>query len=180
MRALQTARLRLRPAQHADLDRLWALWTDPDVRRFLWDDETISREHAAAVLDGLIAAGAASGRGLWTVWAGDDFAGCCGLLETTGPAEPDPVCALLPAMQGRGYATESLRAMIGHAFGELGVRRFSATVDVPNHASHRLVQRLGFVRQREVDGPKHRMILYTLDAPPEPHTGAAPRLERSA
>jgi RimJ/RimL family protein N-acetyltransferase len=142
MRALVTERLRLRPAEHADLDRLWALWTAPDVRRFLWDDETISRQNAADVLGGLIDAGAATGRGLWTVWAGDDFAGCCGLLETTDPGEPDPVCALLSGMQGRGYATEALRAMLDHAFRNLGVRRFSATVDVPNQASHRLVQRL--------------------------------------
>jgi RimJ/RimL family protein N-acetyltransferase len=102
--------LRLRPAEHADLDRLWALWTDPDVRRFLWDDVTISREHAAEVLGGLIEAGVASGRGLWT-W------------------------------------------------------RLSATVDLPNEASHRLVRRLGFVRREELDGPKYRMIRYTLDAP---------------
>jgi RimJ/RimL family protein N-acetyltransferase len=89
MRALETERLRLRPAEHADVDRLWALWTDADVRRYLWDGETISREHAAEVLDGLLAAGSESGRGLWTVWAGDDFAGCCGLVETTDPAGRD-------------------------------------------------------------------------------------------
>lgn len=168
---LETERLRLRPAEHADLDRLWALWTDADVRRFLWDDETISREHAAEVLGGLLEAGAGSGRGLWTVWAGGDFAGCCGLIETTDPAEPDPLCALLPAVQGRGYATEALRAMIDHAFADLGVHRLSATVDVPNEASHRLVRRLGFVRREELDGPRYRMVRYTLDAPAV-HEGA--------
>jgi ribosomal-protein-alanine N-acetyltransferase len=162
MRELDTDRLRLRPAEHADLDRLWVLWTDPEVRRFLWDDEAISREHAAEVLNALIEAGAESGRRLWTLWVDGEFAGCCGLLETTDPAEPDPMCALLPAMQHRGYATEALRAMIAHAFADLGVRRLSATVDLPNQASHRLVQRLGFARQGEMDGPKYRMVLYTL------------------
>ena len=37
---LQSARLRLIPFENSDLVRLHALWTDPDVRRYLWDDET--------------------------------------------------------------------------------------------------------------------------------------------
>jgi hypothetical protein len=35
------------PFASEDLDALHALWTDPDVRRYLWDDIVISRERAA-------------------------------------------------------------------------------------------------------------------------------------
>ncbi len=45
----------LRPARAADLDALWPLWTDPDVRRFLWDDRVIGREEAQATLEDCLA-----------------------------------------------------------------------------------------------------------------------------
>jgi hypothetical protein len=35
--ALRTRRLFLCPATGADADDLWALWSDPGVRRFLWE-----------------------------------------------------------------------------------------------------------------------------------------------
>ena len=163
MRELTTERLRLVPAGHADLDALWRLWTEPEVRRYLWDDVEIPRERAAEVLDGLLAAGAETGRGLWTIRADGETVGCCGLVVTTSPEEPDPLCALLPAHQGRGYAAEALRALIAHAFADLGVRRLAATVDVPNQASHRLVHRLGFTRVGEEMGPRWPMLVYALE-----------------
>jgi hypothetical protein len=39
------------PFASEDLDALHALWTDPDVRRYLWDDIVISRERAAETVD---------------------------------------------------------------------------------------------------------------------------------
>lgn len=43
---LHAARLRLRPVVEEDLEELWALWTDPQVRQFLWDDVVIERDQA--------------------------------------------------------------------------------------------------------------------------------------
>lgn len=45
---LESPRLRLRPVAPDDSAALWALWCDPDVRRYLWDDRVISREEADA------------------------------------------------------------------------------------------------------------------------------------
>ncbi|MCU0635807.1 MAG: hypothetical protein MUE41_13110 [Gemmatimonadaceae bacterium] len=52
---LATARLSLTPTTARDVDALWTLWTDPDVRRYLWDDRTITRDEAAATLDECVA-----------------------------------------------------------------------------------------------------------------------------
>ena len=41
---LNTGRMRLRPISSDDVDALHALWNDPDVRRYLWDDRIIPRE----------------------------------------------------------------------------------------------------------------------------------------
>lgn len=59
---------------------------------------------------------------------------------------------------GRGYATEAMRAVLSHAFGELDLRRLEADIEPANTASQRVLERLGFVeegylRERwEVDG----------------------------
>ena len=36
-----TARTSLRPVSMEDVEALHRLWTDPEVRRFFWDDEVI-------------------------------------------------------------------------------------------------------------------------------------------
>ena len=38
---LETERLILRPWSLDDIDALHQIWTDPQVRRYLWDDEVI-------------------------------------------------------------------------------------------------------------------------------------------
>lgn len=56
---------------------------------------------------------------------------------------------------GGGYMREALVALIGHAFGAMGLRRLEAEVDPRNLASNALLQKLGFthegmLRQRRV------------------------------
>lgn len=56
---------------------------------------------------------------------------------------------------GAGYMQEALSALLGYAFGELGLRRLEAQIDPRNLSSGRLVTRMGFkkeglLRQRSV------------------------------
>ena len=53
---IRTGRLVLRPWTVEDVDSLHALWTSPEVRRYLWDDLVISREVAAQVVESHLAA----------------------------------------------------------------------------------------------------------------------------
>lgn len=48
---------------------------------------------------------------------------------------------------GRGLMHEALVAVVGYAFGPLGLRRLEADVDPANAASLRAVERLGFRRE---------------------------------
>lgn len=48
------------------------------------------------------------------------------------------------AQQGRGYATEAVRALVDLAFSTLGARRLVARVDARNAPSRALLERLGF------------------------------------
>lgn len=172
--ALETARTRLIPASADDVDVLWALFRDPIVRRYLWDDVEVERAPVAEVVASAIAQNAA-GRGIWIVRARDDdrMLGCVALVAAGAAAEVEPrmaggvevLVALAPAVQGRGFATESLRAVLDHAFATLALAEVFAAVDVPNEASHRAMLRVGFRVLGEADGSKYRLRSYRVGRP---------------
>jgi RimJ/RimL family protein N-acetyltransferase len=164
-----TARLRLAPAGDEDVDALWALWTDPQVRQFLWDDEIIDRERARSTVRDS-AALASRGLGLWTIELADDGAlvGCAALVPVGTAADyfptiagaVEPLIALAPTHWGRGYASEALTTLVAYAADTLRLDRVVAVADVPNAASDRLLRRTGFVFCAETDGPRYRLRHY--------------------
>ncbi len=172
---IPTARGRLVPATRNDLEALWAIWREPDVRRYLFDDQEVSHERAAEVLDACLAEGA-HGRGLWTIHVENErtLVGCAGLMPVS-VAEYDPalagmvepIVALAPSWWGRGHAIEALRVLVDYAFGGLALERLAGAADVPNEASHRMLLSAGFVPQRECDGPHYRIRTYVLEDPGE-------------
>ena len=143
--AIDTARLRLRPYRDRDLDALHALWTDPDVRRYLWDDMIITRARAAETMQASIASMARHGFGHWAVCAAgaDALIGFCGLSCMDETPEIELMYGLAPAQWGCGFATEAARAVLRHAFETVGQPRVHAITDVPNRASIAVLQRLG-------------------------------------
>lgn len=168
---LTTPRTRLVPAELDDLDVLWKIWRDPDVRRYLFDDEAVTRERAAQVLEGCRRE-AARGLGLWTIRpAPSVIVGCAGLMpaETIAEYDPalrglvEPIVALAPSHWHQGYAVDALEALVAHAFGTLALARLAAATDVPNVASHRMLVAAGFVPQRGCVGPRHRIRTYRLE-----------------
>jgi ribosomal-protein-alanine N-acetyltransferase len=48
---------------------------------------------------------------------------------------------------GHGYATEAIRALVDFGFGRLALHRIWATCDVDNHASARVLDKLGMRRE---------------------------------
>src|SRR5262245_44417418 len=143
--SIHTSRLRVRPYRENDLDALHALWTDPQVRRYLWDDRVIERTLAAEVMRGSIASTAAEGFGHWAVCptGGDALIGFCGLRRLDDGPDVELLYGLAPAYWHRGLATEAARAMLRFGFGQLGFARIFALTDAPNTASVAVMQRLG-------------------------------------
>ena len=152
---LLTARLRLHPAHLADLDSLHALWVTPDVRRYLWDDQIISRDLAAATLESCITSFGQHGYGLWIVRRieSSDAIGFCGLRSAVSD-DPELLYGLARLHWGQGLATEAAAAVVRHAFEALDVERIRALTDVPNVASEAVMRRLGmtFEGRAQVNG----------------------------
>ena len=68
-----------------------------------------------------------------------------------------------PAYAGRGYATESVAAVVTHAVDTLGVRRVTAGCFADNHASVRILEKVGFRREEYGVGDSWHAELGWLD-----------------
>jgi ribosomal-protein-alanine N-acetyltransferase len=152
---LTSRRLTLHPLAPEHLDAMHALWTDPGVRRYLWDNLVISRERAAEVIAGSQADFAAHRYGLWSVVENTSgrIIGFCGLRSGDEEGVPELLYGLLPRYWGHGFATEAAQAVLSYAFA-LGYPEVVAATDVPNDASARVLERLGmrFTRRGKLNG----------------------------
>jgi RimJ/RimL family protein N-acetyltransferase len=144
--ALETARLVLRPLAETELDAVHRVSNDPQVRRYLWDDQPVSRAAVEGVISRSLEAFAEGGFGLFGVRLRDgdgELVGYCGLLRLGVTERVELLYALLPDWWGRGLATEAARACLRFAFEEAGLESVVAGTDPPNSASLRVIEKLG-------------------------------------
>lgn len=145
---IRTERLLLRPLTANDIDALLAYRSRPDVCRYV-PFEPMDRQQI--------------GERLATQWAtvaltDEGQALTLGVeLSRTGQIVGDVVLfwhsrqhrggeigyVLNPDFVGHGYATEAAHALLRLGFEELGLHRIIARIDERNHASARVVRRLG-------------------------------------
>ncbi|RJL34332.1 GNAT family N-acetyltransferase [Bailinhaonella thermotolerans] len=152
MRPVETERLLLRPFTESDLDDLHDIQRRPDVARYLLSHPR-SREETQEAL-------AARVRQTDLRNEGDNLAIAVELRETgrlIGDFNLEYLSAELgraeigfvmhPDHSGRGYATEAGREVLRMAFGTYGFHRVIGVCNGHNHASQRLMERLGMRRE---------------------------------
>lgn len=142
---MDTPRLRFSRVSRGDVDTLHRIWTDPGVRRYLWDDVTIDRETAAQVVEQTVRDWAEHHYGLWLVRErdGTEAIGFVGFRSSGDPAVPELLFGFLPAWWHRGLATEAARAALQYLFEVAGADSAWAETDPPNTASVRVLERVG-------------------------------------
>jgi ribosomal-protein-alanine N-acetyltransferase len=143
---LRTDRLLLRPFRPEDEEELFRLWNDPQVRRYLWDDQPVAqevvREQIALSQQGF----REQGFGLLALFLADQperLIGFCGLRRIDGGEDVEVLYGLLPGYWKRGLATEAAQAVLRFGFERLGLAEILAGADFDNAASVRCMQRLG-------------------------------------
>jgi len=147
---LLTPRLRLRGLAADDASGIFRIFSDPEVMRY-WSTPTLPDEDAARRMiprDGTNIETAALIK--WGVTRRSDgiLIGTCTLLDILREHRRATVgYALGRGAWGHGYAVEAVRAVVGFAFGALGLFRVDADVDPRNASSIRLLERLGFQRE---------------------------------
>ena len=147
---LTTERLVLREVADRDGDAVFEMESDPVAMRY-WSRPPM-QELAEALASIERAKGFFAARsGLrWTIaLSGPDRAlghvAVFNFSEQSGRA--DLGYGLARQHWGQGYMHEALVAVIGYAFGPLGLRRLEADIDPRNEGSLRALDRLGFARE---------------------------------
>ena len=162
---IDTPRLRLRPCREEDLPALHAIWTEPEVRRYLWDGEVIPHERAMEILAKSQESFRTHGFGLWSAFVVGEpgLAGFAGLRVVGGTEEVEILYGLHPRVWGLGLATEAADALIARAFACGWTRRIWARADVPNEASVAVMKRLG-MKPAPSPGSEARLVCYAISA----------------
>lgn len=144
---LRTARFRLRRIVPADIGVVFRGLSDPAViAHYGVSYETLeATQRQMDWFEEILAAGTGAWWGISDPAPGAPLIGACGLNDIHAEHRRGELGYwLLPGHWGRGIATECVGAMLDHAYGAMGLHRVAAEVEVENHTSRRLLDRLGF------------------------------------
>ncbi len=147
---LHTARLNLRPFTEADTNAIFALMSDPVVLRY--GDTPPWKERAQAVhfiagCKQLEQEGSGARLAIERTTDGT-FIGMCNLFKWNEIYRSIKLGYCLDiAAWGQGFATEASHALLQWGFATLDLNRVQAETDTRNTASHRVLEKLGFVHE---------------------------------
>jgi [ribosomal protein S5]-alanine N-acetyltransferase len=163
---LETARLvgaRIRPDH---LDDIYRLHRDPRVMKTLSADGLpLPDERTRQGLERQVAHWAREGFGLYVWRARDDgrFVGRAGLQRHTD-TEVELAYATMADEWGKGFATEASAAILGVGFERLTLPDIVCFTLTTNLASQRVMQKLGFVYERDIVHAGLPHVFYRLTA----------------
>ena len=147
---LETERLVLRPFAHTDAADLFAVYSDPQVFRYIpiGDWKLIDESHNRIACD--MNSMAAGDYIRLAVERREDarVVGEVLLFKFDWTSKRAEVgYALAQSAWGSGYVAEALAPLVDYAFRELEMARLEAVIDPLNTASSRVVERLGFTHE---------------------------------
>jgi RimJ/RimL family protein N-acetyltransferase len=171
----QTERLLLRRWKDSDRLHFARLNTDPQVTEFLGGP--LSRQQSDAMIKRAEEHFRVHDFGPYAaeILATGEFAGFIALMVPSFQAHFTPCVEigwrLAASMWGQGYATEGAKALLRHAFSDLGLRHLVSFTVPANVRSRRIMEKLGMTRDPaedfdhpnlSEDDPLRRHVLYRL------------------
>ena len=153
---LETQRLLLRHLILGDLEELFALYNDPEIRRY-FPEGVLSLEETREELEWHMHGHPDYPElGLWaTVYKETGkFIGRCGLLpwEIEGKLEVEIAYLLDKNFWHQGLATEAANGILRYAFQTLELPRLICLIDPENIPSQKVAERIGMTLEKRVDG----------------------------
>jgi [ribosomal protein S5]-alanine N-acetyltransferase len=166
LESVRTARLHLQRVDLRDLPDIERMHADAEVMATLGGVRSAALSRA--LLEAWIAHWDAHGFGLWIARDRETgaFAGRGGLQHVVvgGRPEVEVAYGFLPAFWGRGFATELAAASLRAGFETLGRADLVCFTLVTNRASQRVMEKVGFGFEREVEHANLPHRLYRLRA----------------
>ena len=153
---LETERLILRHLTMDDLDQLFALYQDPEIRRY-FPEGVLNYEDTKEELEWHMHGHPRHPElGLWATIHKESgrFIGRCGLLPWTieGQYEVEIAYLLDKSFWHQGLATEAAKGILQYGFEQLNLSRLICLIDPDNKASQRVAERIGMSYEKN-----HRM-----------------------
>ncbi len=156
MATLTTPRLILRDFVPSDWPAINAMLADPAVTRFMhfaaWDEDERRQWFASAIAHNRVVPRDAYNRAI-VDRATRSVIGWFGIGSASHPrveGERSVGYALTRDHWGKGLMTEALRAVLHFEFTTLGTPQVRATCEIANHASARVLEKVGMRRETTV------------------------------
>jgi len=153
LKVLETDRLNLRWLSTDDAEFILELLNDASFLRFIGDKGVRTLDDARDyILNGPVDMYNRLGFGLYLTELKECGApiGICGLIKRDSLEDVDIGFAFLPKFRSKGYAYESAAAVMAHGKTVLGLKRIVAITSPDNHASGRLLEKLGLRFERMI------------------------------
>ncbi|WP_445479829.1 GNAT family N-acetyltransferase [Lysinibacillus irui] len=161
---INTERLQLRKMVKADAKRLLAIWSDPDVTKYMNITHFTHEEQALEMIELLdqLADQQKALRFTISEKASNHIIGSCGFnMFDFDHAITEIGYDLAKVHWGKGYATEAITALIDYAFTHLAMNTIVAKVEAANINSIKVLKKLNFIYQG-YDHTDHTLQLFTL------------------
>lgn len=167
MKILETERLTLRLQTTEDADFILELVNDPSWLQFIGDRGVRTVEDAREYILNSINMYEKSGFCFYLVERKEDNIplGICGLVKRDALEDVDIGFAFLPTYWGKGYAYEAASAVLAYGLDTLGLKRIVAITTQDNHASAKLLEKVGlkFERLVQLSNDEEELRLFSFD-----------------
>jgi len=166
MNILSTERLHLREVTAADAEFVIELLNTPKFKAFIGDRGVRTIEDAAKYIEGRFTKSyIENGFGLWLMGRAADAVavGICGFVSRNELPDPDIGFALLPQFERQGYAFEAADAVMRYGRESLSLSRVLAITTLDNESSGRLLTKIGFVFESEIEMGGETLKLFAAD-----------------
>ena len=162
---LETNRLLLRRLVAEDLDDLFALYSDPEIRRY-FPEGTLTYEETREELEWFLNGHPRHPElGLWATILKEtnQFIGRCGLLpwDIDGQAEVEVAYLLDKKVWQQGLGSEAAQAILNYGFEQLHLSRLICLIDRDNQASIKVAEKIGMTFEKEGEDDKGPFLLYS-------------------
>lgn len=164
-----TERLIIRELTIKDIQTMYAIYQEPEVRKFIDDIDDymqVEIEKHKAYIKNVYSF---YGYGYWGVFSreSDKLIGRCGIQnnEINRKMEIELGYLLDVNHWGNGYALECVKCVLSYAFFELNIPRVVAVIDKFNIRSQKVAEKVGMKCEKEIEHNQRNCYLYSIGRP---------------